>query len=49
VSNAYFLRAAYNELRKARGEEEVDPIDFLDLVEEKARWSRWTRRSSTAR
>jgi Fe-S cluster assembly ATP-binding protein len=37
VSNAYFLRAAYNEQRKARGEEEVDPIDFLDLVEEKAR------------
>src|SRR3712207_5125984 len=37
VSNAYFLRAAYNEIRKARGEEEVDPIDFLDIVEEKAR------------
>jgi Fe-S cluster assembly ATP-binding protein len=37
VSNAYFLRAAYNEVRKARGEEEVDPIEFLDLVEEKAK------------
>ena len=37
VSNAYFLRAAYNEVRKARGEEEVDPIDFLDVVEEKAK------------
>ncbi len=37
VSNAYFLRAAYNEARKARGEEEVDPIEFLDLVEEKAK------------
>jgi Fe-S cluster assembly ATP-binding protein len=37
VSNAYFLRAAYNELRKARGEEEVDPIEFLDLVEERAK------------
>ncbi len=37
VSNAYFLRAAYNEVRKARGEEEVDPIDFLDLVEERAK------------
>jgi Fe-S cluster assembly ATP-binding protein len=37
VSNAYFLRAAYNEMRKARGEEEVDPIEFLDLVEERAR------------
>ena len=35
VSNAYFLRAAYNELRKARGEEEVDPMEFLDLVEQR--------------
>jgi Fe-S cluster assembly ATP-binding protein len=37
VSNAYFLRAAYNEIRKARGEDEVDPIEFLDLVEDRAR------------
>jgi Fe-S cluster assembly ATP-binding protein len=35
VSNAYFLRSAYNEIRKARGMEEVDPLEFLDLVEEK--------------
>ncbi len=35
VSNAYFLRSAYNELRKARGEAEVDPLEFLDLMEEK--------------
>src|SRR3954464_15407568 len=35
VSNAYFLRAAYNELRKARGEEEVDPLEFADLMDEK--------------
>jgi Fe-S cluster assembly ATP-binding protein len=35
VSNAYFLRMAYNELRKARGEEEVDPIEFLDLMEDR--------------
>jgi Fe-S cluster assembly ATP-binding protein len=35
VSNAYFLRAAYNEIRKAKGLEEVDPMEFLDLVEEK--------------
>ena len=35
VSNAYFLRSAYNEIRKARGEDEVDPMEFLDLVEEK--------------
>jgi Fe-S cluster assembly ATP-binding protein len=37
VTNAYFLRAAYNEIRKARGEDEVDPIEFLDLVEERAK------------
>jgi Fe-S cluster assembly ATP-binding protein len=35
VSNAYFLRTAYNEIRKARGEEEVDPMDFLDVMSEK--------------
>jgi Fe-S cluster assembly ATP-binding protein len=35
VSNAYFLRAAYNALREARGEEEVDPMDFHDLMQEK--------------
>ena len=35
VSNAYFLRTAYNEIRKARGEDEVDPMDFLDVMEQK--------------
>ena len=35
VSNAYFLRAAYNEIRKARGEGEVDPMEFLDYMTEK--------------
>jgi Fe-S cluster assembly ATP-binding protein len=35
VSNAYFLRAAYNEIRKARGEEEIDPMSFADLMDEK--------------
>jgi Fe-S cluster assembly ATP-binding protein len=41
ISNAYFLRAAYNEIRKARGLEEVDPMDFLDLLEEKLRVVEW--------
>jgi Fe-S cluster assembly ATP-binding protein len=41
VSNAYFLRAAYNEIRKARGLEEVDSMDFLDLLEEKLRIVEW--------
>jgi Fe-S cluster assembly ATP-binding protein len=35
VSNAYFLRSAYNEIRKARGEDEVDPIDFLEIMDQK--------------
>jgi Fe-S cluster assembly ATP-binding protein len=35
VSNAYFLRAAYNEIRKARGEEEVDPLEFAELMDER--------------
>ena len=35
MSNAYFLRAAYNEIRKARGEEEIDPMSFADLMDEK--------------
>ena len=41
VSNAYFLRAAYNEIRKARGEEEVDPMDFIDILEEKLKIVEW--------
>ena len=41
VTNAYFLRAAYNELRKARGEEEIDSMDFLDHLEEKLKVVEW--------
>ena len=41
VTNAYFLRAAYNEIRKARGEEEIDAMDFLDLLEEKLKLVDW--------
>jgi len=35
VSNTYFLKAALNALRKERGEEEVDAMDFLALIKEK--------------
>jgi len=35
VSNLYFLRSALNAGRKARGEEEVDAIDFLALARDK--------------
>jgi Fe-S cluster assembly ATP-binding protein len=41
VTNAYFLRAAYNEIRKARGEEEIDPMDFIDLLEQKLKLVEW--------
>ena len=41
VTNAYFLRAAYNALRKAKGLDEVDPIDFLDILEEKLKVVEW--------
>jgi len=37
VTNAYFLRAAYNEIRKFKGLEEIDPMEFADLVEERLR------------
>jgi Fe-S cluster assembly ATP-binding protein len=37
VSNTYFLRAALNAIRKHRGEKEVDAIQFLRLVKEKAK------------
>ena len=35
VTNAYFMRSAYNEVRKAQGKEELDPIEFLDLMDRK--------------
>jgi Fe-S cluster assembly ATP-binding protein len=37
VSNTYFLKAAVNAIRKARGLEEYDAIDFLKLLKEKLR------------
>ncbi len=32
LNNAYFLRAALNSLRKSRGQEEIDAVDFLTMV-----------------
>ena len=37
VSNTYFLKAAVNAVRKHRGLEELDAIDFLALIKEKGR------------
>ena len=35
VNNAYLLKAAVNEVRKHRGETELDAIDFMALVKER--------------
>jgi len=35
VNNTYFLKAALNSLRKARGESELDAVSFLRLIKEK--------------
>ena len=35
ISNAYFLRSALNAIRKYRGEDEMDAMDFLPLMREK--------------
>ena len=37
VNNTYFLRAALNAQRKARGEQELDSMQFLKLVREKVK------------
>src|SRR5216684_4470684 len=37
VSNAYFLKAALNAIRKYRGLEEIDAMDFVGLVQDKAK------------
>jgi Fe-S cluster assembly ATP-binding protein len=41
VTNAYFLRAGVNAIRKARGEPELDPIDFLEQLQEKLKTIGW--------
>jgi Fe-S cluster assembly ATP-binding protein len=35
VNSTYFLKAALNEIRKAKGETELDAIEFLGLVKDK--------------
>ncbi len=35
ITNGFFLRSALNAIRSARGEEEMDAIDFLALAKEK--------------
>ena len=38
VNNAYFLKAALNALRKHRGEQELDAMEFMALVRERIKW-----------
>ncbi|MRH77380.1 Fe-S cluster assembly ATPase SufC [Spiribacter sp. C176] len=37
VSNTYFLKAAVNAIRKHHGQDEMDAMDFLQLVKERAK------------
>jgi len=37
ISNTYFLRSSVNEIRKYHGQEEIDAVDFLKIVREKAK------------
>ena len=41
ITNAYFLRAAVNALRKHRGQEELGPVEFMDALEEKLQVIGW--------
>ena len=41
ITNSYFLRSALNAIRKARGEPELDPIDFLQVLENKLKAIGW--------
>jgi len=38
VSNTYFLKVALNEIRTYRGLEELDAMEFLEYLKEKAKW-----------
>src|ERR1700694_4997216 len=35
VNSTYFLKSAYNEIRKHKGESELDAMEFLELVKKK--------------
>jgi Fe-S cluster assembly ATP-binding protein len=37
ITNAYFLRSALNAIRKHHGEDEMDAMDFIPLIREKAK------------
>jgi len=37
INNAYFLKAAVNAVRKYRGQQELDAVEFMQLIREKAK------------
>ncbi len=41
ITNAYFLRSALNTIRKHREEEELGPVEFMDLLAEKLQDIGW--------
>jgi Fe-S cluster assembly ATP-binding protein len=41
ITNSYFLRSAVNAIRKHRGQEELDPLDFLQVLEDKLKAIGW--------
>ena len=41
ITNSYFLRSAVNAVRKHRGQEELDPLDFLQVLEDKLKTIGW--------
>ena len=41
ITNSYFLRSALNAVRKHRGQEELDPLDFLSVLEKKLKQIGW--------
>jgi Fe-S cluster assembly ATP-binding protein len=41
ITNAYFLQSAVNAIRRARGQEELDTLDFQQVLEEKLKVIGW--------
>jgi Fe-S cluster assembly ATP-binding protein len=41
ITNSYFLRSAVNAIRKHKGEPELDPLDFLQVLEDKLKAIGW--------
>jgi Fe-S cluster assembly ATP-binding protein len=41
ITNAYFLRAALNAIRRHRGQEELGPVEFMDALDAKLKAMGW--------